>query len=344
MVKEVVLSTVFPGVTVKEQHQLCSGPDNMIEYHKVVHNNDRIEVGPWEPEYPDPSDPHPTCSRAVTMWQPFEAPYVVRRASGGDWIKLEDVHVSTFDRSTGNIHQISSPRITIPTLGELQAASMVWDFFNAIDRSGQPCVQVTARISADTSDLKWLWAVRSTLEKIFVAESIKAVEGFFQHTGGRLRNYVRLRDAGTPPPKTAPWPLDPPEVFQAEKAAFASKAARRPPPTHSHVLDSQDLEFFDAQDHLSDGEEAHSPRPPTSSASTPAGPPPLQVANMGDRTPLKELDVGSNLVLVNTLPSPKVGAPILASKSSFKDRSKAALRKVLSSVKPHASRKAASPN
>jgi hypothetical protein len=54
----------------------------MIAYHKMVHNNDRIEVGAWEPEYPDPSDPQPTCRRTVTMWQSFDAPYIVRKAAG----------------------------------------------------------------------------------------------------------------------------------------------------------------------------------------------------------------------------------------------------------------------
>lgn len=55
----------------------------MINYHKTVHNNDKIQVSPWQPEYFDPSDMQPSSSRSVTMYQTFEAPAWVRRAAGG---------------------------------------------------------------------------------------------------------------------------------------------------------------------------------------------------------------------------------------------------------------------
>jgi hypothetical protein len=54
---------------------------------------------------------------------------------------------------------------------------------------------VTAKVSADADELKWLALLKTPLEKIFVSESIKAVEGFFKHTGGKLAEYVRLRDS-----------------------------------------------------------------------------------------------------------------------------------------------------
>lgn len=60
---------------------------------------------------------------------------------------MDDVHVASFDRETGNIRQTSSPVITIPTLGEVSLTSMVWEFNNIV-QDGQPCVQVAPCLSS----------------------------------------------------------------------------------------------------------------------------------------------------------------------------------------------------
>jgi hypothetical protein len=60
----------------------CSGPESMIAYHKQLHNNDKIVVGDWEPVKADSGDPSPILRRHVCMWQPFDAPYIVRKVTG----------------------------------------------------------------------------------------------------------------------------------------------------------------------------------------------------------------------------------------------------------------------
>lgn len=72
----------FTYRVMQEEHQLCSGLEYMIDYHKIVKKTEKIEVDQWEPALLDLSNPQPSCMRRVVMWQPLEVPYLIKRLIG----------------------------------------------------------------------------------------------------------------------------------------------------------------------------------------------------------------------------------------------------------------------
>ncbi|CAL8470004.1 g9546 [Coccomyxa elongata] len=170
MVKEDTINMDVP-CTVADFCELFKRADTVVGCHRETYNNDNIRVSAWDGP-----------NRRVAFLAPYQAPGWVKKTIGYEVVKVvEQQHLEVVEEegTLKSMTMTSSPSLYVPGMGNVSIGNVCFHV-SAAENDEEAC-KVCTKLRCSAEQFKWLWAIRSIVEKIMLRECRTVAERFVEY-------------------------------------------------------------------------------------------------------------------------------------------------------------------
>ncbi|BDA44018.1 hypothetical protein COCOBI_05-2020 [Coccomyxa sp. Obi] len=170
MVKEDTINMDVP-CTVADFCELFKRADTVVGCHRETYNNDNIRVSSWDGP-----------NRRVAFLAPYQAPGWVKKTIRYEVVKVvEQQHLEVVEEegTVKSMTMTSSPSLYVPGMGNVSIGNVC--FHVSADEEDEEACKVCTKLRCSAEQFKWLWAIRSIIEKIMLRECRTVAERFVEY-------------------------------------------------------------------------------------------------------------------------------------------------------------------
>ncbi|KAK9915716.1 hypothetical protein WJX75_003077 [Coccomyxa subellipsoidea] len=151
--------------------ELFKKSDTIVNCHRETYNNDNIRVSPWDGP-----------NRRIAFLAPYQAPGWVKKTIGYEVVKVveqQHLEIEEEDGAVKSMTMTSHPSLFVPGMGDVPIGDVRFHV-TAMGEDGDSC-KVCTKLKCSAEQFKWLWAIRSIVEKIMLRECRTVADRFVDY-------------------------------------------------------------------------------------------------------------------------------------------------------------------
>ncbi|EIE25801.1 hypothetical protein COCSUDRAFT_60813 [Coccomyxa subellipsoidea C-169] len=155
----------------KDFCELFKRADTIVNCHRETYNNDNIRVSAWDGP-----------NRRIAFLAPYQAPGWVKKTIGYEVVKVVEQQHLEIEGEEGTVKSMtmtSHPSLFVPGMGDVPIGDVRFHV-TAVGEDGDSC-KVCTKLKCSAEQFKWLWAIRSIVEKIMLRECRTVADRFVDY-------------------------------------------------------------------------------------------------------------------------------------------------------------------